>query len=113
VLWILFGEPWHERVVLRLINLHLKIVHYLLISLHFSLPQSVLEELARLPLLLALLLKHILQQVRISFHETLSILETMLKLFFAVSLYPLKKCGQSHLLSFSEVALLLEELVMK
>lgn len=61
---------------------------------------------------MALLLKHVLQEVRVSLHEPLGIFEPVLELFLTVSLDSLQQRGQGHLLALSQVPLLLQELVL-
>jgi hypothetical protein len=88
-------------------------LHDLLIGLDLTLPEGVFQELTRLPLLLALLLQHVLQEVRVPLHESLGIFEPVFELFLTISLDPLKQSCQGHLLALPQVPLLFQELLLK
>jgi len=82
--------PGHQGIIVWLVDLHLYVLHDLLIGLDLTLPEGVFQELTRLPLLLALLLQHVFQEVRVPLHESLGIFEPVFELFLTVSLDPLK-----------------------
>ncbi len=80
----------HQWITTRLIHLHLHVLKNLSVCLDLALPQCIPQELSGFPLLLILLFKHIFQQVSISLHQSLCILESMLQLFLPVSLNALE-----------------------
>ena len=82
--------PGHQGIIVWLVDLHLEVLHDLLIGLDLPLPEGVFQELTRLPLLLALLLQHVFQEVRVPLHEPLGIFEPVLELFLTVTLDPLE-----------------------
>lgn len=97
---------------MRLIGFGLQVVQDLRVGLDLSLPESIFQELLGLSLLLALLLDHVPQQVSVSLHQALSILEPMLQLLLPISLYSLQQGPESQLLALPEAPLTAEELVV-
>jgi len=82
--------PGHQGIIVWLVDLHFEVLHDLLIRLDLTLAEGVFQELTRLSLLLALLLQHVFQEVRIPLHESLGIFEPVLELFLTVTLDTLK-----------------------
>lgn len=103
----------HERVVIGLIRLGLKVMHDLNVTLDLSLAKSILQELSSLPLLLHLLFEHITDQVLVALHEPLGIIKSVLQLLFPVSLDPLQQGAKSELLPLAEESLAFDYLSLR